>query len=146
MRKKKIKKGLALFLAVVMLATSSTEIPAFAESIQDSEMPQEETASENEIISDSELVSENETIPDREPVSENTIIPDREPVSENETVSGEKLVSENQAVSEDTVSPNEVVTGTLNSINIPIEGVTAQPGSYNADITVSVNSTDYSAY
>ncbi|MDD3413066.1 MAG: Ig-like domain-containing protein [Lachnospiraceae bacterium] len=38
------------------------------------------------------------------------------------------------------------MTGTLNSINIPIEGVTAQPGSYNADITVSVNSTDYSAY
>lgn len=146
MRKKKIKKGLALFLAVVMLATSSTEIPAFAESIQDSEIPQEETFSENEMIPDSELISENETIPDSELVSENTIIPDLEPVSENETVSGEKLVSENQTVSEDTVSPNELMTGTLNSINIPIEGVTAQPGSYNADITVSVNSTDYSAY
>ncbi|MDD3206279.1 MAG: Ig-like domain-containing protein [Lachnospiraceae bacterium] len=130
MNAKKLKRGMALFLSVVMLATSSMGIPTFAESVQDQmvsenktdqgnqevEKPQEDTTSENEVVSDGEQDSENE------------------------------IVSENKIVSEDTVSQDEIMTGTLNSIGIPIGGMTAQPDSYSADIAVSINSTNYEAH
>ncbi|MDD3413048.1 MAG: Ig-like domain-containing protein [Lachnospiraceae bacterium] len=135
MNAKKLKRGMALFLLVVMLATSSMEVPTFAESVHD------QMVSENKTIQGNQEVEK----PQEDTTSENEVVSDGEQDSENKIVSENVSVSKNQTVSEDTLSQEEALSGDVNSLEIPIGGITAQPYSYGAQITVSINSTEYEA-